>query len=62
MAIIINIGGQKRNKTALQKQIIKKHDTPGRKPEKAIDDMYGLWEGKDISIEAIRAEKRRKKW
>ncbi len=41
---------------------IKKYDTPGRNPEKAIDGMYGLWEGQDISIDKIRAAKRRKKW
>ena len=62
MATIIKITQQKKNSSALLKQIIKKHDTPGRNPEKAIDGMFGLWEGKDISIEKIRAAKRRKKW
>ncbi|HEX9511798.1 MAG TPA: hypothetical protein VF939_15010 [Puia sp.] len=41
---------------------ITKYDTPGRNPEKAIDGMYGLWKGPDISIDKIRAAKNRKKW
>ena len=41
---------------------IKKYDKPGRNPEKAMDGMYGLWEGQDISLANIRAAKRRKKW
>lgn len=61
MATIIKLPQQKKGKTALQREI-KKHDKPGRNPEKAIDGMYGLWEGQDISIEKIRAAKRRKKW
>ena len=62
MATIIKVPEQKKSKTALHKEIVKKYDTPGRNPEKAIDGMYGLWEGQDISIEKIRAAKRRKKW
>ncbi|MBN8852398.1 MAG: hypothetical protein BGO55_01465 [Sphingobacteriales bacterium 50-39] len=61
MATIIKLPQQKKGKTALQREI-KKYDNPGRNPEKAIDGMYGLWEGQDISIEKIRAAKRRKKW
>jgi hypothetical protein len=62
MATIIKLPQQKKSKSALHKEIIKKHDVPGRNPEKAIDSMYGLWEDQDISIEKIRAAKRRKKW
>lgn len=62
MATIIKLPQQKKSTSALHKEITKKYDTPGRNPEKAIDGMYGLWEGQDISIEKIRAEKRRKKW
>jgi hypothetical protein len=62
MAIIINLPQQKKRKSSLHKKIIKKYDTPGRNPEKAIDGMYGLWEGQNISIEKIRLSKRRKKW
>ena len=62
MATIIKLPQQKKSKSALHKEITKKYDTPGRNPEKAIDGMYGLWEGQDISIEKIGAEKRRKKW
>ena len=60
MATIIKLPRQKKTRSALHKEI-KKYDTPGRNPEKAIDGMYGLWEAKDISIEKIRAAKRRKK-
>ena len=62
MATIIKLPRQKKSKSALHKEITKKYDTPGRNPEKAIDGMYGLWEGQGISIEKIRSEKRRKKW
>ena len=61
MATIIKLPKQKKSKSALHKEI-KKYDNPGRNPEKAIDGMYGLWEGQDISIDKIRAAKRRKKW
>jgi hypothetical protein len=61
MATIIKLPQQKKGKTALQREI-RKYDKPGRNPEKAINGMYGLWEGQDISIEKIRAAKRRKKW
>jgi hypothetical protein len=61
MATIIKLPQQKKSKSTLQKEI-KKYDTPGRNPEKAIDGMYGLWEGQDISMEKIREAKRRKKW
>jgi len=61
MATIIKLPRQRKRKSALNKEI-KKYDTPGRNPEKAIDGMYGLWEGQDISIEKIRVAKRRKKW
>jgi hypothetical protein len=59
MARIIKLPAQNKSKSALQKEIIKKHDAPGRNPEKAIDGMYGLWEGQHISLEKIRATKRR---
>lgn len=62
MATIIKLPQQEKSKSALHKEIAKKYDTTGRNPEKAIDSLYGLWEGQDISIEKIRAEKRRKKW
>jgi hypothetical protein len=62
MATIIKLTKQKKSKSALHKEITQKYDTPGRNPEKAIDGMYGLWEGKDISVKKIREAKRRKKW
>jgi hypothetical protein len=60
MATVISIPQQEKSKSALHKEI-KKYDTPGRTPQKAIDALYGLWKGMDISIEKIRSEKRRKK-
>ena len=61
MATIIKLPRQKKNKSALYKEI-KKYSKPSRNPEKAIDGLYGLWEGQDISIKKIRTAKRRKKW
>ena len=61
MATIINLSQQKKRKSALQNEMIQKYDIPGRNPEKAIEGMYGLWDGRDISLEPIRAAKRRKK-
>ena len=61
MARIIKLPELKKSKSSLHKEIIKKYATPGRNPEEAIDGMYGLWEGQDISLEKIRAAKRRKK-
>lgn len=60
MATIIKVSAQQTNKNPLHKEIIKKYSKPGRNPEKAIDTMYGLWEGKNITIESIRASKRQK--
>jgi hypothetical protein len=62
MARIIKVPDQKKSKSALDKEITKKYDTPWRNPEEAIDGMYGLWEGQDTSLEKIRAAKWRKKW
>ena len=61
MARIIKAPNQKKSKSALHKEIIKKYDTAGINPEKAIDGMHGLWEGQDISIKNIRVVKRRNK-
>jgi hypothetical protein len=61
MATIIKLPRQRKTKAALLKEI-KKYERPGRNPEKAIDGMFGLLESQDISIEMIRATKRRKKW
>ena len=62
MATIINIHAKQSDKNPLHKEILKKYAKPGRNPEKAIDTMYGLWEGKNITIDSIRVSKRRKKW
>lgn len=60
MATIINLPQQIKSKLTLPNEFLKKYDTPGRNPEKALDDRYGLWENQDISIEKIREAKRRK--
>jgi hypothetical protein len=57
---MIKLPQLKKSKSAIHKEITKKYDAPGRNPEKAIDGLYGLWEGQDISIEKIRAAKRHK--
>lgn len=62
MATTIKAATKKKSKTALHKEIKDRFDTPGRNPEKALNEMYGIWEGRDISIEQIREKKRRKKW
>ncbi len=62
MATIINISSKHSDKNPLHKEILKKYAKAGRNPEKAIDAMYGLWEGKNITIDGIRETKRRKKW
>jgi len=61
MATIINLPRQKKGKSAMLKKI-KRYDTPGRNPEKAVDGLYGLWEERDIFIAKIRGSKHRKKW
>ena len=49
---------QKKRKAALIKEA-QKYVRPGRDPLKALYEMAGLWEGRDISIEKIRAGKGR---
>jgi hypothetical protein len=62
MATVIKITQGQSGKKPLHTESLKKYDTPGRNPDKAVDAMYGLWEGKNITIESIRVNKRRKKW
>jgi hypothetical protein len=35
---------------------------PDRDPDKATEELYGLWEGRDISIQKIREKNNRNKW
>jgi hypothetical protein len=49
MATVIKFTQQQSGKNPLHKEILEKYAKPGRNPEKAIDDMYGLWEDKNIT-------------
>ncbi len=55
IAIEINMKKKKKPISPLHADILKKYAKPGRNPDKALTEMYGLWEGRDITIESIRA-------
>ena len=61
MATIIKIPKIKEKKTGLEKEL-KKFALLGRDPAKSTEGLYGLWEGRDISIEKIRKKNNRNKW
>ena len=61
MATIIKIPKIKSTKKELQKEL-QKFALPGRNPDKATEELYGLWEGKDICIEKIRKKNTHNKW
>jgi len=61
MATIIKIPKIKTTKKELQKEL-QKFALPGRNPDKATEDLYGLWEGKDIYIEKNRKKNTQNKW
>ncbi len=44
------------------KKELEKFALPNRDPDKAKEELYGRREGRDISIEKIRANNNRKKW
>jgi len=57
MAIEINIKRVKKAKLLpCHADILKKYAKPGRNPVKALNAMYGLWEGRNITIDTIRAK------
>lgn len=62
MATTINLTSENNIKNKGSKEIKERFATPGRKPDKALDGMYGLWQNITVSIEQIRDKKRRKKW
>ena len=62
MATAITLTSKKKLQSALKTEIKKRFDVPGRKPDEALDGMYGLWQDTDITIEKIREKKRRRKW
>ena len=41
---------------------LEKFALPNRDPDKATEELYGRWEGRDISIEKIREKNNGKKW
>ena len=61
MATIVKASEKKKTKPLLQKEV-KAFATIGRDPKKAIDELYGIWEGREISVEKIRKKSTRKKW
>ncbi|HEU5366085.1 MAG TPA: hypothetical protein VFU62_11160 [Hanamia sp.] len=60
MATIIK-GPVKNIKKDLKKEL-EKFALPDRDPDKATEELYGRWEGRDISIEKIRKKNNRTKW
>ena len=58
---IIKAPVKKKTKGQLYKEV-KSFAAEGRDPKKAVDELYGIWEGRDISIEKIREKSTRKKW
>jgi hypothetical protein len=61
MATIIKIPKIKKPGRALEKEL-KKFISPGRDPNKATEELYGMWEGRNISIEKIRKKRNQNKW
>lgn len=61
MATIIELPKQSKPKTKLKKEL-SEFAAANRNPEKALEEMKGIWEGRNISIEKIREQRNRKKW
>jgi hypothetical protein len=61
MATIVKIPKIKNTKNKIQKEL-EKFALPDRDPDKATEELYGLWEGRDISIQKIREKNNRNKW
>lgn len=61
MATIIKIPDIKKSKSKAKKEL-EKFAAPGRDPDKATEELYGIWEGRDISIEKIREKNNQSKW
>ncbi|MGH2647961.1 MAG: hypothetical protein ACRDE8_10355 [Ginsengibacter sp.] len=50
-----------KTKDQLDKEL-RKFALANRNPEKATEDLFGMWEGRDISIKKIREKNNRNKW
>lgn len=61
MATIIKIPDIKKIKNKSKKEL-EKFAIPGRDPDKATEELYGIWEGRDFSIEKIRKKNNQSKW
>lgn len=61
MATIIKILKIKESRNELQKEL-KKFAMPNRDPDKATEKLYGIWEGRTISILKIRKKNNKNKW
>lgn len=61
MATVIKIPKIKKPKKELEKEL-KKFTSPKKDPNKATEELYGIWEERDISIEKIREKSNRNKW
>lgn len=61
MATIVKPADRKKTEVQLRKKL-KSFSVQDKDPQKAIDELYGIWEGSDISIEQIREKNTRKKW
>lgn len=61
MTTIIKIPKVKKTKKELQKEL-QEFTMPNRDPDKAIEELYGMWDKRDISIEKIRQKSNRNKW
>lgn len=51
----------KKTKAEIEKDL-KKFALPKRNPDKATEKLFGIWEGRNISIEKIRKKNNRNKW
>ncbi len=60
MAIIVKTP-VKNTKEQLLKEL-KKFVVPNRNPKKATEELFGIWEGRDIPIKKIREKNNRNKW
>jgi len=50
-----------RTKEQIRKEL-KKFALPNRDPNNATEKLFGLWEGRNITIEKIREKNNRNKW
>ena len=51
----------KKTQDQIEKEL-KKFALPNRNPDMATEKLFGIWEGRNISIEKIRKKNNRNKW